>query len=199
MSSEKQRRLLGIFLLALTVCFADWRETMAQPLPLPAAEPLPGEDSDAPADMSALMKSLSPDDVFIPSPYDSFPWMTVGPMAGEEVPYFRHTERGAYPTYGDEYSPGAGYPHFEERANRYGIWYRPQSYRGSIDWYEPMRFNPRGIGFPRNSARHRLDYAPAVVQMPHSQYGPHYYAQYQHYDADKEDKKDSPWWRWWCK
>jgi hypothetical protein len=123
--------------------------------------------------------------------------MQIGPAPGDEVPFFRDTEYGAFPTYGDESSPGAGYPHEDQRTTQYGLWYRPQSYRGSIDWYDPFRFNPRGVGMARHGARHRLDYAPAVIQMPQSQYGPYYYAQFQQYDYDQCDKPHNPWWKWW--
>ena len=190
MSNSTRSRSILIFLLGVTVSFANAGASNAQLLPAPATDEMPTAQEQP-------KTALEPVDLFSPSPYDSFPWMQVGPTPGEEAPLLRDTRWGAFETYGDENSPGAGYPHYEQRPTRYGIWYRPHSYRGSIDWYEPTRFNPRGIGIARHSSRYRLDYAPAVVQIPHNQYGPHYYPQYQNYSSCQEGKKNNPWWKWW--
>jgi hypothetical protein len=184
------RRTVWIFLFGATVSFATAGFSSAQPYPAPAAEELPSAQRKGPALESVVLPSTSL--------YESFPWMQIGPSPGEDAPLFRDTEYGAFHTYGDEQDPGAGYPHYEYRPTHYGIWYRPQGHRGPIDWYEPTRFNPRGVGYARRGARLRLDYAPAVVQMPHNQYGPHYYPQYQHYDYDQRNKPHNPWWKWWC-
>jgi hypothetical protein len=189
MSNRFCNRSVLIFLLGATVSFATAQTSTAQTLPSPATEEIPNEAPSTP--------NLEPVELFSPSPYDNFPWMQIGPSPGEEVPFFRDTEYGSFPTYGNESSPGVGYPHQEMRPTHYGIWYRPQSYRGSIDWYEPMRFNPRGVGMARHGSPYRLDYAPAVVQIPHNQYGPYYYPQYQQYDYDQCDKPNNPWWKWW--
>lgn len=192
MSTQSSHRLLGIFLCGVTVSFAAVSASKAQVPPAPAV--VQPTDADPYSESAPELEDV---ELSTRSYYDKFPWMQAGPVPGVEAPYFRDTQFGDHDDYGASGYPGAGYPHQDLRSVRYGVWYRPNDFRGSVDWYEPIRFNPRGVGYPRHCANYRMDYAPAVVDIPYNQYGPYYYRNYQHYNDDQDDKPHNPWWKWW--
>lgn len=112
-----------------------------------------------------------------------FPPKAETPTTGVDAPYFKDTELGAHVDYGTNGSPGQGYPHRQLPDVHYGTWYRPNSLMGQSDWCRALPFNPRGNGAPQHNACERLDYAPYVLSVPHSQYGPYYYPRAQKYNC----------------
>jgi len=119
-------------------------------------------------------------------------WMSHGPQAGSQAPFFRDTELGEYPHYGSNGSPGAGYPHFDNAAAMHGIWYRPNGYAGTSHWKQPLRFNPMGNGTPQHRSAYRLDYAPYTIVPTDTQYGPQYYPRYRDMHAPLNEDCDDP-------
>lgn len=106
------------------------------------------------------------------------PWMFNAPQAGVQAPIFSDTELGDRPHYGENGSPGAGYPHRDLSPAHYGAWYRPNGYEGMSMWTQPYSFNPRGYGTPQHRSAYKLDYAPAVLSTTATQYGPYYYPRF---------------------
>jgi len=124
--------------------------------------------------------------------WHGMPWMSNGPQAGSQTPYFRDTELGEYPHHGSNGSPAAGYPHFDNRSAMHGIWYRPNGYAGTDHWDQPLRFNPMGNGVPQHRSAYRMDYAPYTVVPTDTQYGPYYYPRYRDMNDPTSDNCDDP-------
>ena len=147
-------RLLFGFSVLITV-FGLWGSTLGAQPPASAPEPIPG------------LSPTSNDNGWVDAPamtviprWKGMPWMTRGPQAGVESPYFRDTELGQQTHHGDNGSPAMGYPHQDNRSSMYGLWYRPNGYAGTSHWDQPLSFNPMGYGVPQHREAYRLDYAP---------------------------------------
>ncbi|MDC0261632.1 hypothetical protein OAK47_00275 [Planctomycetaceae bacterium] len=124
--------------------------------------------------------------------WHGMPWMSNGPQAGSQTPYFRDTELGEHPHYGSNGSPAAGYPHYDNRSSMHGIWYRPNGYAGTDHWNQPLRFSPMGNGTPQHRSAYRLDYAPYTIVPSDTQYGPQYYPRYRDMHDPTSDDCDDP-------
>lgn len=172
--SVSPKLLFPCFVFAILINIAQ-----AQP---PAPMPEEYLEDDASIGMAALEQDNTgwvddPPLTLMPR-WMGMPWMYHGPQAGVETPHFRDTELGDRPHYGENGSPGMGYPHREGPPALYDIWYRPNGYEGQSNWYQPYSFNPRGYGIPQHRTAYKLDYAPAVLSTTATQYGPYYYPRY---------------------
>lgn len=135
---------------------------------------------------------------FAQSQMKPFPPKATTPITGVDAPYFKDGQLGDQVHFGDNGSPGQGYPHRNMTDVHYGLWYRPNGLQGQTDWCKPERFNPRGNGYPKQTSCMRLDYAPYQVATPNSQYGPYYYPRAMQHNCCVEEHDDRKnWFKLW--
>ncbi len=141
---------------------------------------------------------LSASTVFAQQNMKPFPPEPAPPITGDDAPYFRDTQFGQYPHFGNPGAPSEGHLHRDLPDVHYGVWYRPNSFQGQTDWCKPLPFNPRGRGTPKHTACERLDYAPYQLAVPHTPYGPYYYPRPLTYNCCREEKQDKKnWFKFW--